>query len=347
MRTFLRSAQLVAALSILALTPASAVAQPQSEKAKAAWRLEEGKRALAKGDADKAIAALEEAHSVLWLPTSGVLLAQALVKKGRLADALAVAKSVAALPKDSKEAFSITRARADAEKLAADLDKRVPTLRVTAPEGAAVLIDGRDIPVDAGVRRVDPGDHKVEGKLADKTATAEIKLAEGDDKSVTLELGGRAAGPAGAAGAGATPGAGAGKGDEAEAPKGAGAPKAAAKPDEDTQSGNPAAATAAIVGFSTFAAGTGLGIGAFLWGKSRLSDLEDACGGTCSGRLAREERDAEAMQLLGFIGFGLGGAGLVTGIVGAAVAGTAGSSKEAAVAPEIGPGYAGLRARFH
>ncbi len=333
--SWLSVAALAAALSI----SSAGLAQPQADKAKAAWKLEEGKRALAKGDADKAIAALEEAHGILRLPTSGLLLAQALEKKGRLADALVVAKEVAASPKNPKEAFSITSARSDADKLAQSLDKRVPKLRVTAPEGAAITVDGKDVPAEGGVRRVDPGDHKVEGKLGDKTATADVKLADGDDKTVTLEIGGKgAAGPA-AASAGGEPSS---DGGEAE-PKGAAAPP---KTSDEPAKGNPAAATAAIVGFTTFAAGGGLGVGAFLWGRSRLADLDDTCGGTCTGRLAREERDAQNMQLVGFVGFGLAGAGLVTGIVGAAVAGAAGGSSESAVTPEIGPAYAGLSVRL-
>jgi hypothetical protein len=313
-----------------------AEAQPQSEKAKAAWRLEEGKRALAKGDLDKAITALEEAHTILRQPTSGVPLAQALVKQGRLADALAVARAVQASPKAGKEAFSVTRARADADALVADLDKRVPKLRVTAPEGAAVTIDGRDVPVDDGVRRVDPGDHSVEGKLGDKKASAAVKLVDGDDKTVTLDFGGKTAAAAAPAAAPESDGG-------AQPP--AGGPAKPPAQEEPAGGGNPAAATAAIVGFTTFAAGAGLGVGAFLWGTSRLDDLDGPCGGSCSGRLAREERDAEAMRLFGFVGFGLAGAGLVTGIVGAAVAGSA-SSSESAIAPEIGPAYAGLRVRI-
>ena len=179
----------LASLTVALAIGSTAGAQPQSEKAQAAWRLEEGKRALAKGDLDKAITAFEEAHTVLRQPTSGVPLAQALVKKGRLADALSVARAVQATPKAGKEAFSVTKARADADALAAELDKRVPKLRTSAPDGTAVTVDGRDVPLDDGVRRVDPGDHTVEGKLGDKRASATVKLAEGDDKTVTLEFG--------------------------------------------------------------------------------------------------------------------------------------------------------------
>src|SRR5688500_16131446 len=158
-----------------------ATGQPQSEKAQAAWKLEEGKRALAKGDLDAAIPALEAAHVILKQPTSGAPLARALAKRGRLADALGVARAVAQSPKAGPEAFSVTSARAEAEKLAADLDKRVPKLRIEAPETAAVTIDGRDVPAENGVRRVDPGDHVVEGRHEGKNAKADIKLGEGDD----------------------------------------------------------------------------------------------------------------------------------------------------------------------
>jgi hypothetical protein len=334
----MRPSSLVVGLAAM-LTFAPAVhGQSQADRAQAAWKMAEGKRALAKGDLDAAIAAYEAAHVVLKQPDSGAPLARSLAKKGRLADALAVARAVAQSPKPGKEAFSVASARAEAEKLFADLDKRVPKLKVEAPEGTSVTIDGRDVPSENGVRRVDPGDHKVEGKRDGKTATADVKLTEGDDKSVMLDFGGGAA-----AATTDNP-----KADGGSEPKGEGAepaPKDVAK--EPEAKGNPAAATAAIVGFTTFAAGTGLGLGAFFASQSRLDDLDEKCGGDCTGSLKREENDANAIRIFAFAGFGVAGAGLVTGIVGAAVAGSAGSSKESAhVEPLVGPGYAGLRGRF-
>ncbi len=330
---------LAVGLSLTLLSIGSvAGAQPQSEKAQAAWKLEEGKRALAKGDLDAAIPALEAAHVILKQPTSGAPLARALAKQGRLADALGVARAVAAIPKAGPEAFSVTSARAEAEKLAADLDKRVPKLRIEAPETAAVTIDGRDVPAENGVRRVDPGDHVVEGRHEGKSAKADIKLAERDDKSVKLDF---ATGGAAVAAAG-------GAGDAAAASEGAGAaPAAPSKPPADTEesAGNPAAKTAAIVGFSVFAFGTSVGVGALLSSMSTLDDLDATCGGECTGRLAREENDAQNTRIVAFVGFGLAGAGLITGIVGAAMSGSS-SSSESAVEPLVGPGYAGLRTRF-
>ncbi len=324
----------LAALLAGSLMVPPADAQPQSEKARAAWRLEEGKRSLARGDADKALPALEEAHMILRLPTSGLPLTQALAKKGRLADALVVARGVGPATA-GKEAFSVTSARAQLDKLEAELDARVPKLRITAPEGASITIDGRDVPADAGVRRVDAGSHKVEGKLGDALAAAEVTLAEGEDRAVTLDFSRRSAGAEPAAAAGPP-----------TAPPAAGAaapPPPASAPEPAPPTG---AVAVALAGFTTFAAGGGLGVGAFLAGRARLKDLEGACGGSCTGRLLREERDAQGIQLVGFVGFGLAGAGLVTGIVGAVMAGTSGPSGEAAVAPELGPGYAGVRVRL-
>ncbi|NUO54801.1 MAG: hypothetical protein HOV80_38660, partial [Polyangiaceae bacterium] len=112
----MRPSSLVVGLAA-ALTFAPAVyAQSQADRAQAAWKMAEGKRAMAKGDVDGAIAAYEAAHVVLKQPDSGAPLARALTKKGRLADALAVARAVAQSPKPSKEAFSVASARADAEK---------------------------------------------------------------------------------------------------------------------------------------------------------------------------------------------------------------------------------------
>lgn len=333
-----RSSFVVGLAALLTFAPA-VHAQSQADRAQAAWKMAEGKRALAKGDLDAAIAAYEAAHVVLKQPDSGAPLARALAKKGRLADALAVARAVAQSPKPAKEAFSVASARADAEKQYAELDKRVPKLKVEAPEGTSVTIDGRDVPSENGVRRVDPGDHKVEGKRDGKTATLDVKLAEGDDKSVKLDFGGGGAG---------APAPDRPKSDGGGEPKEDGSkPPAKDAPKEPETKGNPAAATAAIVGFTTFAAGAGLGLGAFFSSQSRLDDLDEKCGGECTGRLKREENDANAIRIFAFAGFGVAGAGLITGIVGAAVAGSAGSSSEKAwIEPTVGPGYAGLKTRF-
>lgn len=112
-------------------------------------------------------------------------------------------------------------------------------------------------------------------------------------------------------------------------------PKHDHKPAGD-QPGPGGATVTALVGFSAFAFGTGLGLGAFFTSKSTLDDLDATCGdGDCAPFDESDYRDANNTRIAAFVGFGIGGAGLVTGIVGAALAGANESPKAGSHAPRV------------
>ena len=134
------------------------------------------------------------------------------------------------------------------------------------------------------------------------------------------------------------------------------APKKAEAPSDEGGAGG--ATVTALVGFSAFAFGAGLGLGAFFTSKSKLDDLDASCpDGTCATYAESEYQSARTTQKLAYVGFGIAGAGLVSGIIGAALAGanegkkrTANGSPETTVdAPlrvDVGIGSVEVRGSF-
>jgi hypothetical protein len=349
MMRVVRSVRRFGLLAALMLTPVfvshDAFAQASGDRVKAAWKLEEGKRALAKGDADKAVPILEEAHAVIALPTSGLPLAQALAKTGKLVRAREVATATAKHPKSAKEAFTVTQARANADKLRIDLDKRIPklTVSVSGATSHTLRVDGADAPpLEDGVLRIDPGAHRVEAVAGGKTVGEEVKLTEGEARTLSLALGGAAAAPAKPdAPAKAPP-------DDDDAPaKEPAKPLVERTPHVHAEQGH-AAAVVSILGFGLGFAGIGIGVGGFLVSGSNKDELE-ALGCTsdaCPDRLARRLDEADTIGLVSIVGFAVGGAGIVTGIVGLAVEASSGPDEPGDVALELGPGFVGVRGAF-
>jgi len=125
--------------------------------------------------------------------------------------------------------------------------------------------------------------------------------------------------------------------------------KPKAEPGEKDESAGRAggATVTALVGFSAFAFGAGLGLGAFFTSKSKLDDLEPACpDGNCASYAASEYAGARTTQKLAYVGFAVGGAGLVSGIIGAALAASKEGPKEAKLGkPTVSVGLASVELR--
>ncbi len=346
MRPRIRLAGLLLSLALsapaLAHADAAAPAAPApsvKETSRAMFRLEEGKRALARGELDAAITALEDAHAVLGAPTSAVALGKALEKKGRLADALARYREGAESKRSPKESFAIAQALDEAKKSAARLDERVPAvkLEVKGAPGAGLEVDGKAAPrADAeGRLRVDPGPRRFAAVLDERRVEVKLELAEGARETVRLDLT-----PADATSiAPRAPGEHAGP-PEASRPGGA---------HTHASRGASTAGLVAVSGFALAAAGGGVGLGTMLFASGRRSDVEASCGASCSASAQRELDELDGLGVVSIVALGVGGAGLVTGVV-AAIAGASSSGEERASAHtlELGlaPGYVGLRGSF-
>ncbi len=198
-----RAARRLAALVALALlcAPIHGLAQtPEKnptlqEKETARKLLDKGRAAEATGDLTTAVANFRAAHEIMGVPTTGIYLALALSKSGKLIEARDVALQASRAPKLPAERPERTRARDDATKLAADLAPRIPTISVAvqpqdAP-GLTITIDGQTLPPAArGLPwSVDPGGHEVRVQAQGyRPESRALQLAEGAKETVTVAL---------------------------------------------------------------------------------------------------------------------------------------------------------------
>ncbi|EYF04498.1 Hypothetical protein CAP_4466 [Chondromyces apiculatus DSM 436] len=180
------------------LLPATAdAAEPSAADRETARGLViEGRRKFDAGDLEGARKAFQAAHDIMGVPTTGLDLARALARLGRLVEARAMALDVARMPVKPKEPEAFTEARPAAATLAEELEKRIPGLeiRVKGPSEAAAIevrVDGEVVP-QASLsfpRKVNPGTHAVEAEAQGfEPARKEITAAEGATIPVELTL---------------------------------------------------------------------------------------------------------------------------------------------------------------
>lgn len=119
-------------------------------------------------DAGSYAAALEsyrKADSIVGVPTTGLAVARALERLGRLREAREVASRVASSKPVPGEPYLLTEARSRAAALARDLERSIPTLQIVVtgtPRAARVslTIDGVEVPIESSAPvPIDPGEH--------------------------------------------------------------------------------------------------------------------------------------------------------------------------------------------
>ncbi|MBI2388368.1 MAG: tetratricopeptide repeat protein [Deltaproteobacteria bacterium] len=171
----------------LCLLAAPAGAQPAPiDVEKATVLYNEGLERRDAGDHAAALDLFRTAYARVPSPVIGLDLAREHLHFGQLVQALAIAQAVVRLPVAPEETEKSATARAEAARLAGELPKRIPKLRVLAPPGATVLVDGRLVPsAELGGLAVDPGKHEV--IVASASATKhEVTVAEGEVRDVSV-----------------------------------------------------------------------------------------------------------------------------------------------------------------
>ena len=174
----------VAFVAALAVAPASAAPPAVDDATKAAAR-DLGKDGIAlfeAGDFAGALEKLSRADALVRLPSTGLLVARALAKTGKLVEASEKYLAVTAIPPAGEENETQTRARATATQEREALAPRLPTLKVELDAelvGATVTLDGRPLPAALlGVKRpTNPGEHALAAVLEGGTWAAGRELA--------------------------------------------------------------------------------------------------------------------------------------------------------------------------
>jgi hypothetical protein len=179
----------------LLVAPASLHAQQADDGSRAAARSlgTSGVEAFQRGDYQGASDKLEKAYRVLRVPSIGLWSARALVKLGQLVHGSERYREVTQLENTAGQVTIQKQAQADAATELNALTPRLPSVLIEVEGGTAGLIlsiDGATISSDLiGERRpVDPGPHVIGARRGEQHANAEVKLAEGESKTVSLHF---------------------------------------------------------------------------------------------------------------------------------------------------------------
>jgi hypothetical protein len=344
-----------------AASPAAAQAEPSSgdrETARQLWTL--GRERLAAGDGAGALEAFSGAEKLVPAPTTTLAVAQAYLTLGKLIEARDALLRVLRYPAQAGEPAPFASAREEARRLSAETADRVPTVQIEVQTPKGPL--GKEVPVRITVddavlegalarlpRSVNPGKHEIRASAAghgEGKVAVEVKERERKVVAVVLRP------PAGKPIATPVP-----------------TPTTEAQPDTPEPEG---AGTSPVAFVGLGIAAAGIVVGALTGGlaASATSDAEERCAGGVCGPDAREDLDrarvlgeisnagfGAAIAGLGvgltalfapgsppaqgeggapppaaWVGFGIGGAGIATGIVTGVLALSATSSAEEACA---------------
>lgn len=282
------------------------------------------------GRCAQAIDKLERAEALHHAPTTAERLGECTIEVGKLVAGTELLQRVIREPLSANAPAPFVQAIARAKKVLDKATPRIAMLRIAVkvPPGvrSAVTVDGEPVPeaVVLGDRPTDPGPHTLKATARGFSSSAvEVVLAEGETKSVSVELKADASAPPSIPFDTSTPG--------------ADAPQRGSK-------------TAAYVALGIGLVGLGVGAVAGAEVSSKSSSLSSACGASkvCPADEASDIRTAKTWAALSTAGFIVGGAGLATGLLFFLT--TRGSSRPAAhgptVRPVVGASYVGLDGAF-
>jgi hypothetical protein len=311
----------VASASICAFGEPSA-----SDKETARALMKEGDAKRKSNDLQGAYKAFKAAHAIMGVPTTGFELGRTEADLGMLVEARDTLLAVTRTPVAPGESEAFAIARAEAQKLADEIEPRIASLRVIvtgAPDGAsvAVTIDGQTIPAATiGVaRKHNPGKHDIVVVVGSVTRKTNVELKEGDSRDVTVDV--------------ATP---------AEvAPPADDAPAESSPPDATP----PRTSPLVYVGFGGAAVFAAVGAITGVMAFSKASSAKDGCDGTrCPPSTHDDIASSKTFGTVSTVAFVLTGAGLVVGTVGLFSSG--GSSENKSVSLAIGASSLTLVGRF-
>ncbi|MBK7399862.1 MAG: hypothetical protein IPJ34_27305 [Myxococcales bacterium] len=177
----------------IAVGPATVCAEASElDKANARKLFNEGLDLRKAGDPSGALAKFEAADALLPTPRGRLELGRQRVLVGLLVEGYTTLNSVAQLKVDPKDEGKYAPHRAEAQKLALEVEARIPTLRVEVVGGpATVQIDGVVVPNAAlsQPRLLNPGKHVVVVRSeVGVEKREELVLQEAEAKTVKLDV---------------------------------------------------------------------------------------------------------------------------------------------------------------
>jgi hypothetical protein len=318
---------MVLLLLVHGLVPDAQAQVSAADRETARGLMEQGDDQYEKGQWDKALELYRGAHELVSVPTTGIAVARVLERMKRLVEARDMALHVARIPAQPGEHAVFADARAEAQRMAEQLEPRIPSLQVklrgaVPAGGVTVEMDGTVLPRAAALlpRKVNPGSVSVtvsgEGIL---NAMKEVTLEEGEVRDVEVEL--------------------------VAAPQGPAVP---------TDQGTTGTATSPLVyvGFGIGAVGVIAGTATGWLASSKTSDLQDKCeNSVCPPSLHGDYDAANRLATISNVSFGVGLVGIGVGVYGL-LAGSdvqqdpSQGSEGVRWQATVGPGMAGVQGRF-
>ena len=180
------------AIALGLLLSSSAAGQDDTAVTTAREIARQGLEAYEAGRYEEAADKLSRAYDVVKLPTVALHTARAFVKVGKLVEASEAYLQATRLEPGTEFQAEQEQAQRDAEEERAALMPRIPTLvvKIAGADAKAVTasVDGKVVSVAllGGGYLVNPGTRKVEAKLGQQSVTEDVRLGEGERKSVTL-----------------------------------------------------------------------------------------------------------------------------------------------------------------
>jgi hypothetical protein len=180
----------------VALFVSSAHAQPQpsaSDFATARTALKEGLALREKGEIEAAAARMQTAYDLVKTPVTAFELGKTQLLLGRVLTAHELFQVVVRMPAALEESTRSAAARSESARLAADIEPRIPVLRIhvkLAPGTTAIVhLDDEQIHTTGDVteRAVDPGKHELVAKSGDgpeEKMFVEVKESEKKDVEI-------------------------------------------------------------------------------------------------------------------------------------------------------------------
>ena len=183
----------VATFSLAIASPA--FAQSASDRETARSLMDQGDDLRSKGDLKGALVRFKAANDIMHVPTTALEVARTQIALGQLVEARDMLAQIMSSAPTPREPAQFKDARVEAQKLDATLEARVPSLTVTvngAAEGASVSLSVDGVAVPAAViglpRRLDAGHHVLVATTSTQEGRAEIDIAEGEKKDVSITL---------------------------------------------------------------------------------------------------------------------------------------------------------------
>lgn len=303
---------------------AIAHAEPSTADVESARQLlRQGNELRASNDLRGALGRYKAAHALVGTPITGFEVGRTHVQLGELVEGYEALLAVEKIPVKPKESANTTFARKEADRLAREIESRIPSIRVFVKNVVSratlvVQLDGKRI--EPGVaHKVNPGKHAVVVQDSGSARTREVTVAEGDTRDVEIVL------------------------DVAAPPAPPVAPAPQPSPAVATTSGRPAWIW---VGFGIAGAGAIAGTVAGIVTFNRTDSLAERCPtGDCPPSEHAYLKATDRWATASTISFAVAGAAAAVSIVGL-IATPSHKTETGSIKPTIGLGTIGLEGSF-